>query len=158
MIWLHLAFRMLVLKYPMASRDRRWDGSQKHKSSQNPHSTSCTSNRANKTGASRKISRHRNVKSTKKKPLIFKGFQEAQTGFEPVNRGVADLCLTTWLLRRSAVRKISLTGQLHLCIITNTLLCVKRSAPILKFFLCSPWNVTPQSIWRFSCPFYSGCF
>ena len=28
-------------------------------------------------------------------------FEEAQTGFEPVNRGVADLCLTTWLLRRT---------------------------------------------------------
>ena len=25
--------------------------------------------------------------------------QEAQTGFEPVNQGVADPCLTTWLLR-----------------------------------------------------------
>ena len=25
--------------------------------------------------------------------------QEAQTGFEPVSQGVADPCLTTWLLR-----------------------------------------------------------
>lgn len=25
--------------------------------------------------------------------------REAQTGFEPVNQGVADPCLTTWLLR-----------------------------------------------------------
>ncbi len=25
--------------------------------------------------------------------------KEAQTGFEPVNQGVADPCLTTWLLR-----------------------------------------------------------
>ena len=32
-----------------------------------------------------------------KKPLHF---QEAQTGFEPVNQGVADPRLTTWLLRR----------------------------------------------------------
>ena len=27
--------------------------------------------------------------------------QEAQTGFEPVNQGVADPCLTTWLLRQN---------------------------------------------------------
>ena len=26
-------------------------------------------------------------------------FLEAQTGFEPVDTGVADHCLTTWLLR-----------------------------------------------------------
>ena len=26
-------------------------------------------------------------------------FSEAQTGFEPVDTGVADHCLTTWLLR-----------------------------------------------------------
>ena len=26
-------------------------------------------------------------------------FKEAQTGFEPVDTGVADHCLTTWLLR-----------------------------------------------------------
>ena len=39
--------------------------------------------------------------ATKKIPktLNFRDFREAQTGFEPVNRGVADLCLTTWLLR-----------------------------------------------------------
>ena len=29
------------------------------------------------------------------------GFYEAQTGFEPVNQGVADPRLTTWLLRLS---------------------------------------------------------
>ncbi len=38
-----------------------------------------------------------------KETLIFQRFlplkQEAQTGFEPVNQGVADPCLTTWLLR-----------------------------------------------------------
>ena len=36
-----------------------------------------------------------NVKLT-----FFEVFQEAQTGFEPVNQGVADPRLTTWLLRR----------------------------------------------------------
>ncbi len=30
----------------------------------------------------------------------FQGFLEAQTGFEPVRTGVADHCLTAWLLRR----------------------------------------------------------
>ncbi len=34
-----------------------------------------------------------------KKPRFFGVFQEAQTGFEPVDTGVADHCLTTWLLR-----------------------------------------------------------
>lgn len=29
--------------------------------------------------------------------MFFEVFKEAQTGFEPVDRGVADLCLTTWL-------------------------------------------------------------
>ncbi len=32
-------------------------------------------------------------------PSVFKAFLEAQTGFEPVNQGVADPRLTTWLLR-----------------------------------------------------------
>ena len=30
----------------------------------------------------------------------MRAYQEAQTGFEPVSTGVADHCLTTWLLRR----------------------------------------------------------
>ena len=32
------------------------------------------------------------------KPFFY-SLKEAQTGFEPVNQGVADPCLTTWLLR-----------------------------------------------------------
>ena len=33
--------------------------------------------------------------------ISFRGLSgEAQTGFEPVDTGVADHCLTTWLLRR----------------------------------------------------------
>ena len=35
------------------------------------------------------------------KLTFFGVFLEAQTGFEPVDTGVADHCLTTWLLRRS---------------------------------------------------------
>ena len=31
--------------------------------------------------------------------MFFEVFKEAQTGFEPVDTGVADHCLTTWLLR-----------------------------------------------------------
>ena len=31
--------------------------------------------------------------------FISEVFLEAQTGFEPVDTGVADHCLTTWLLR-----------------------------------------------------------
>ena len=30
---------------------------------------------------------------------IFRAFEEAQAGFEPARTGVADHCLTTWLLR-----------------------------------------------------------
>ena len=34
--------------------------------------------------------------------ISFRGLSgEAQTGFEPVDTGVADHCLTTWLLRRT---------------------------------------------------------
>ncbi len=33
------------------------------------------------------------------KPRKIGVFQEAQTGFEPVRTGVADHCLTAWLLR-----------------------------------------------------------
>ncbi len=33
------------------------------------------------------------------KLMFFEVFKEAQTGFEPVDTGVADHCLTTWLLR-----------------------------------------------------------
>ena len=38
-------------------------------------------------------------KKSAQKIKIFWAFKEAQTGFEPVNTGVADHCLTTWLLR-----------------------------------------------------------
>ena len=31
--------------------------------------------------------------------------EEAQTGFEPVDTGVADHCLTAWLLRHNISRK-----------------------------------------------------
>ena len=31
----------------------------------------------------------------------LRAFKEAQTGFEPVDTGVADHCLTAWLLRRA---------------------------------------------------------
>ena len=31
--------------------------------------------------------------------MFFEVSKEAQTGFEPVDTGVADHCLTTWLLR-----------------------------------------------------------
>ena len=33
------------------------------------------------------------------KLMFFEVFKEAQTGFEPVDTGVADHCLTTWLRR-----------------------------------------------------------
>ncbi len=33
------------------------------------------------------------------KSTFFEASEEAQTGFEPVNQGVADPRLTTWLLR-----------------------------------------------------------
>ncbi len=34
-----------------------------------------------------------------KKACKIQTFKKAQTGFEPVDTGVADHCLTTWLLR-----------------------------------------------------------
>ena len=37
-----------------------------------------------------------NKKASRK---LFRLIKEAQTGFEPVDTGVADHCLTTWLLR-----------------------------------------------------------
>lgn len=41
-------------------------------------------------------------KSKNPENLMFLGvFKEAQTGFEPVDTGVADHCLTTWLLCHS---------------------------------------------------------
>ena len=36
-----------------------------------------------------------------KNPEKFEVLKEAQTGFEPVDNGVADRCLTTWLLRHN---------------------------------------------------------
>ena len=39
--------------------------------------------------------------------------EEAQTGFEPVNQGVADPRLTTWLLRLIQLRA-SVISQIHL--------------------------------------------
>ena len=45
---------------------------------------------------------HNVVSGQEKTPetISFRGLSgEAQTGFEPVDTGVADHCLTTWLLR-----------------------------------------------------------
>ena len=36
------------------------------------------------------------------KLMFFEVFKEAQTGFEPVDTGVADHCLTTWLMNQRA--------------------------------------------------------
>ena len=38
--------------------------------------------------------------------FISEVFLEAQTGFEPVNQGVADPRLTTWLCRRKYCKKL----------------------------------------------------
>ena len=46
---------------------------------------------------------HNVISGQEKTPetISFRGLSgEAQTGFEPVDTGVADHCLTTWLLRR----------------------------------------------------------
>lgn len=45
---------------------------------------------------------HNVISGQEKTPetISFRGLSgEAQTGFEPVDTGVADHCLTTWLLR-----------------------------------------------------------
>ena len=45
---------------------------------------------------------HNVISGQEKTPetISFRGLSgEAQTGFEPVDSGVADPCLTTWLLR-----------------------------------------------------------
>ena len=45
---------------------------------------------------------HNVISGQEKTPetISFRGLSgEAQTGFEPVDSGVADHCLTTWLLR-----------------------------------------------------------
>ena len=41
--------------------------------------------------------------------FISEVFLEAQTGFEPVNQGVADPRLTTWLLRLTHIGKTAST-------------------------------------------------
>jgi hypothetical protein len=38
-------------------------------------------------------------------------FMEAQAGIEPANGGFADLCLTAWLLRRSAYHAVTMRGN-----------------------------------------------
>ena len=43
----------------------------------------------------------RNATQNKKKYRKYGTFKEASTGFEPVDTGVADHCLTTWLRRRN---------------------------------------------------------
>ena len=48
------------------------------------------------------------------KSTFFEASEEAQTGFEPVNHGVADRRLTAWLLR-------------HIHIITNQQTTVNRT-------------------------------
>ena len=39
------------------------------------------------------------LRNKKPEKFFFRFVKEAQTGFEPVDTGVADHCLTTWLLR-----------------------------------------------------------
>ena len=39
------------------------------------------------------------VEKEKSRKTSVSGIEEASTGFEPVDTGVADHCLTTWLLR-----------------------------------------------------------
>ena len=43
-------------------------------------------------------------------PLGARGRLEATTGFEPVDGGFADLCLTTWLRRHDADSSILVQG------------------------------------------------
>ena len=57
--------------------------------------------------------------------MIIKNFLEAQTGFEPVDTGVADHCLTTWLLRRT---HISITKHIRF---VNTLVTPTGIEPVL---------------------------
>ena len=47
--------------------------------------------------------------------FISEVFLEAQTGFEPVNQGVADPRLTTWLLRLTVSKSLAIILLYQIC-------------------------------------------
>ena len=57
--------------------------------------------------------------------FISEVFLEAQTGFEPVNQGVADPRLTTWLLR-----------LIHIYTTHSKIICIVLSFFSQQYFCC----------------------
>ena len=56
---------------------------------------------------------------------------EARTGVEPVNKGFADLCLTTWLPRRSFFQDIRLRAKIQK---------QPRGASSVSLMVCPPFR------------------